>query len=263
MATSDKLLGTRLKLERAKKHFDDLDAVVGNYLKSNPCVLDTKRDPETRKLIYYVDEIRPIPSEIAIIAGDMLFNLRSALDHLAMQFWLDGDGTGGGSVKSVYFPIFDSATAYCDGRNGKVAGMRPEAKKAIDAIEPYQGGKGHQLWLLHALNKTDKHRLLLAVGSAFRSMNIAPLLDRLHADQGIAIQTPDVFIIPADRMLPLKAGDELFIDAPDAEFNKDMQFTIEIAFGEPEVPKGHSIIKTLGEIGQFVDITINTLAGVL
>ena len=39
--------------------------------------------------------------------------------------------------------------------------MAQDAIDAIDAAEPYQGGKGAGLWVLHYLDIADKHHALL------------------------------------------------------------------------------------------------------
>jgi len=56
--------------------------------------------------------------------------------------------------------------------------MGNAAINAIDTTEPYQGGKGHSLWVLHKLNNIDKHRLLITVGSAYRSFNVGAVIQQ-------------------------------------------------------------------------------------
>jgi hypothetical protein len=100
---------------------------------------------------------------------------------------------------------------------GKVKGMSPASIKAIDAIKPYQYGDD-ALWQLHKLNNLDKHRALLTVGSGYHSLNIGAYgfrrLQKAFPKQTIPIL--DAFFKPANRQFPLKAGDVLFTDLPDA-----------------------------------------------
>jgi hypothetical protein len=67
-----------------------------------------------------------------------------------------------------------------------------------------------------------------------------------------AFPPPNLFLKPADRMFPLKQGDELFIDLPDAEVNPQMQFRFEVAFGEPQIIEGEPLIETLKQMADFV-----------
>jgi len=76
------------KVERAKKHISDVNVEILSFLKTDPYKVSTKRDPHTRKLIYYVSNIQPVPNPIALMAGDAIQNMMSALDHLAYQVGL-------------------------------------------------------------------------------------------------------------------------------------------------------------------------------
>jgi hypothetical protein len=138
--------------------------------------------------------------------------------------------------------------------------MRPDAIKAIDAIKPYRGGN-ETLWRLHRLNNVDKHRLLITSGSAYDSVNIGPLLHRSSNqawrdagfDKAKEVPMIDVFLRPVNRRFPLKAGDELFSDLPDAEVNEQMQFRFDVAFGQPQVVEGEPLLKTLHDMIDLVD----------
>ena len=54
-------------------------------------------------------------------------------------------------------------------------------------------------------------------------------------------------------MFPLKAGDELFISAPDAEPDEHLQFRFKLGFGEKEVVYGDPIIETLSSMVQAIE----------
>src|SRR3990172_3595613 len=126
--------------------------------------------------VYHIAGGEDGPPDIARIGGDVIQNLRSALDHLAYQLVLVGTGKPG-PFFHVYFPIFDSAPEYKAGKTRQIKGMRQEAIDAIDGIKPYKGGND-TLWQLHSLNRIDKHRLILTAGSAFESVDIGAELTR-------------------------------------------------------------------------------------
>ena len=90
MTANERLALIRVKVERAKEHIRDLEAEVRSFLSKSPYVVGAKRDPQTRKLIYYVANVSETPIKIAPIAGDVIQNLRSALDHLAYQLVIVG-----------------------------------------------------------------------------------------------------------------------------------------------------------------------------
>ncbi len=275
--TPDKLARVRLKIERAKQHVADLDRMLRAFYDTQPYKIGTKRDPNTRKLIYYVTSVEPAPLPILYLAGDAIQNLRSALDHLAFHLWQHGIYCPGMAEDRVSFRIFGDAADYAAKFHGAVQGSRQDVIDALDAIEPYKGGKGHQLWVLHRLNNIDKHRELLAAGSAaFRSVNLGAFMTsgRMGAEmlkamrrsaearakamphlprEEVVLPVLDAYFRPADRMCPLKEGDELFIDAPDAEPNEKMNFRFDVALAEPQVAEGEPLLETIHHIAQLVD----------
>ncbi len=177
-AVSDRLAGARAKVERAKQHINELDTILGAFFRTNPYRVGTKRDPQTRRLIYYLVSVRDVPPEISVVAGEVLQSMRSALDHLAYQLVLVGTGQSD-PFYHVYFPIFDSSSEYEAKKLKQIRGMRQDAIDAIDELKPYRGGND-TLWRLHKLNLVDKHRLLVTVGSQMRSADIEDYLKVLN-----------------------------------------------------------------------------------
>lgn len=250
-AASDRLEGVKTKVERAKHHVNELEAALRAFYKTNPYVGATKRDPQTRKLVYYLVSVRDVPPDISVIAGEVLQSLRSALDHLAYQLVLVGTGQPG-PFNHVYFPIFDSASKYEAGKLGQIKGMRQDAIDAIGAIKPYKGGND-VLWRLHKLNNVDKHRLLVTTTSQMRSADLGAFVSSqmpLLPDGTRPILSA---FIKEGRMFPAKAGDELFIDVPDAEPNEHLKFRFEVAISEPQILEGEPIRETLHEMTDLVD----------
>ena len=254
---SEGLSGPRTKLERATKHIEELQPILKAFLDSRPYKIETKRDRE-RGLIYYLTSVGEPPAEMAAIVGDVLQNLRSALDYLAFRLVCIGVN---GPVKpwEIAYPVADEATKYPSLRDRKVRGARQEAINAINATKPYPGGND-ALWRIHRLNNVDKHRLLIAVGSAFRSADIGGQMSRMMAKHWAEthpgappLPTLSVFFNVADRMFPLKIGDELFIDAPDAEVDEQLEFRFDVAFGEPGVMDGEPIRETLRDMVDLID----------
>src|SRR5258708_574746 len=96
----------RPKTKRAYKHIRELQTAILAFKATNPHEVSAKRDPQTRKVIYYVHKADPLPDDIALIAGDALQNLRSAVDHLAYQLVLSAGGT---PDIQTSFPIFDTS----------------------------------------------------------------------------------------------------------------------------------------------------------
>jgi hypothetical protein len=258
MTAEERLALVRVKIKRSDKHIEDLKAAVDTFINSGPYKADTKRDPNTRKLIYYVSSAQPVPVCIAAIAGDALHCLRDALDHLAQQLYQVGTGVSGYGDR-VEFPIGMNAKKFRDGLRKKVKGVRQDAIDAICALEPYGGGKGNDLWTLHRLNNIDKHRAIPTVGTAFRSMDIAPIL-AAHYEKafGKSLPIPELFMRPDDNLFPLEVGKELFIDLPDEEPIEKIRFRYDVAVHESGIIEGKPIFETLVQFRDRIDKIIES-----
>lgn len=263
----ERLALIQVKVERAKEHIANLDRAIRTFFDSKPYQVSTKRDP-TRRLIYYLTSVQSIPTSFASITGDVIQNLRSSLDHLAQQLFLVGTKASTTSRK-ISFPIGVDAHAY-KSQVGQLkrGGLRQDAIDVLNGVEPYQGGKGHRLWVLHELNNIDKHRLLVTVGSSYQSFNVGahmrPMMQKQAAVVGItAPKVPDLYLSPADNLFPLKAGDELFTDAIDAEVNKEMDFRFDIVLNEPGIIEGGRLLDIVNDFSDLVSKTVSLFTSCL
>src|SRR5262249_38393088 len=237
-----------LKVERAKKHFLELEAAENSFHQSKPYRFRFEGNPQTGERDYYLAEAEPIPEELSLIIGDALNNLRSALDHTAYQLAC----VGAGAIKpfpNVKFPTGDNEKQYRHQRAKALKGMRQDAVKAIDALEPYAGGKGEHFWQLARLNNFDKHRLLITTWAhfsghtAFRSDR--ELLAKFHGGQPDDYKTS--FMAPGAVICPLKPGDKLF-SVHESEVDENMIFLLNLAFAEPEIARGKPVFQTLHDM---------------
>ena len=246
----------KLKIARAEKHAADLETEVKTFLFSRPYEVSVMRD-SAGKPVYYLSSVKPTPLGLSSITGDAIQNLRSALDHLAFQLFLSGTAGKDGEGRHIYFPIGEDKDGFERSLGGKTGGIQSAAIEAINNIEPFAGGKGHQLWILEQLNNTDKHRSLITVGSALRSVDIGSHLMRsieksMAKDKATWGDTKppemNLPLVPADRMFPLKVGDILFIGAAGDEFDEKMKFAFDVSLNEPGVVDGRPLIETLQQL---------------
>ena len=129
MNADERIALIREKIDRSKKHLDDLATARDRFFDPKPYVIESKRDPQTGLDNFNVTDVKAPPHEIGLIAGDISHNLRSALDHLAFQLVLANKQV---PDKHTCFPIFDDAATYNANRARRVRGM---AQSAIDAID--------------------------------------------------------------------------------------------------------------------------------
>ena len=176
-----------------------------------------------------------LPIDAVTIAGDLVHNLRSALDHLARQLVLVGMEIAPPAIpftekdwRSIYFPIAETAKKYEAEKTRKVKGMLLEAVETIDRLKPYKGGNDH-LWRIHELDNIDKHRSLFTLGKDF--LFTANWYSGSH-------------LMKAEN--PLFAGVE-------AQVEQDIQLEIQEGLSQPQVAEANALIPSLHQLVDFVE----------
>jgi hypothetical protein len=227
------LRGAFLKIKWAKKHIADLGKERVAFLGSNPYYGIPQFNAETNRTRFILESVPDIPPEIRLLLGDVVHNLRTALDHLACELVRS---TGIAEPK-VYFPICETEQIYKAESGGKTIGMPEGAKEIIDRLCPYGGGN-HLLWGLHRLDIIDKHRLLSTTTLKTSSWSVT--LDKTARDYTFAF------------LFALKAGDVIGDLEGNHESDKQMSVTPDIAFCEPGIFEGDAIFPTLTILAQYV-----------
>ncbi len=155
-----------LKVERAKEHLDILDVELAKFQDSKPFRVSYKEYPQ-KKLYIMNCQIPIIDSRLAIIASDAVYNLRSALDHIAWQLALT---TTKSPLVRTCFPIIDKNTSEKMGTFKSITRDIPiDAINEINFLQPYHRGTSYKddfLWKLDKLCNIDKHRVIPAHGTA-------------------------------------------------------------------------------------------------
>src|SRR6478609_5813888 len=95
MTAAERLVGPLTKIERAKQHIVELNAVVQVFIDSKPYSSVTEHDPQTAQYVRRITKVEAVTPNVATVLGDILVNLRSALDHLAYQLIVVGAGASG------------------------------------------------------------------------------------------------------------------------------------------------------------------------
>ena len=264
---AERLRHVDLKIRRAAEHAHALAVAMQAYLDAKPFQIGARRDPENRKLTYYVSAVQPVPDAIPLIAGDVIQNLMSALDHLAYQLVCKDTNDNPPNPNWIYFPIADDQTRYDAKKQGKMQGAAPATFNAIDALRPYQGGDD-QIWRLYRLNNIEKHRVLLTVGAQAAGIHLGQMLmPHIAASMGpeaaALLEKMTHYLMPADTGFPLRPGFELYTTAPDEEPNPKLEFRFTVVLHEPGVSDGVPVMDAVKHLEDRVQHVVQTLAPLL
>jgi hypothetical protein len=179
------------KLQRADRHVAEFTAEFHRLENErNPYIVTTRPYEFSAGTML---EARAEPVEVyrdgvAAIVGDIIFNTRSALDHICVAL--------SGNERSQY-PIFESdpwaeaedkGTASANRRRREdfsayTKGMPASAIELIRASQPYNNAVGFpppwldHLAILNRLSNADKHRRLMALVDGICNVEITCMLD--------------------------------------------------------------------------------------
>jgi hypothetical protein len=153
--------GSKLKIERATHHADQLAREVDSFLEERPfrVVLEIRDDGRHA----WTFRTKPIPKELSTIVGDIVHNLRAALDLLTC----DLVRLNGQSDKGVYFPFAgDAAELEKMIKDRHIDRAGPDIVELVRSMKPFKGGN-IKLRAIHDLDITDKHKTLIPTANRF------------------------------------------------------------------------------------------------
>lgn len=204
----------RLKIKRADKHIADLKDAILDLKKSETSVVQLNGETGHQELIHTI-EFRESADDLALIAGDAIHNLRVALDFA----WACTIKKHIPSADPDYasFPVRPTRQSLIDAING--INITPSNHSAIfdmllDTMQPYEGGKNGVAYVLHQLDITDKHLLLLGVEPKAGIKGIIvqkPDGEIVHGFGGTARNFPP-YVIPFERNIRIQNKGKLTFD---------------------------------------------------
>lgn len=244
-STVNQLIPPRLKIDRAKKHLSELEAVIREHIRSNPyrLICDLKEAPSIKSphadfvipahlaYHYHIAKTAPLPDETRLIFGDVVHNLRAALDLLAY----DLISANGGDKKRSFFPFHEEARNFENALSeGQISVVPKEIKDLLRTeIQPYRGGKGDAIWRMNKLDNIDKHRLLLA------TEDITGLEDAEFFGDSRLIM---------GRIENRYPGGYLAITTDPLVSKDETRLTVEVVIAEREYFPDANLTKTLGQL---------------
>lgn len=172
-----------LKWNRAKQHLEDVERLCAPYDVVRPYKVTHQIDSQDQSYTYRLWAIERPDPWIAVVFGDFLFDLRSALDHIRAALVPENDRKHGG------FPILTKDAWQIDPATGNMAetakgtrklwkasvrNMPPGALTEITDMQPFrlsnQPPDHYALAILQRLNNADKHQQLTTVVHQLRTV---------------------------------------------------------------------------------------------
>jgi len=233
--------GPRAKVRASLRHRKAFEDEMRAYVERNSAAFTLLDSPVRRERTLLL-ELEPLPEDIQVIVGEIIQQLRSALDLLACDL---ARFSGAQNLKRVYFPIAQTEEGFWDKRaQDKIRRLSPELQDMVRDLKPFGNSA------LNALNEfanIDKHQALL---TAFVSAGDVIVEGRYSGDPRERIA------FHVDRPLLLGRQNEIMrvpFSTPVDGMRMQMQLKVKFAV-EPAV--GKDVADVLGVIGRSVETTI-------
>lgn len=220
------LEGPKAKLARADEHLTALHGEVKRFLRTEPYRLRHDVDPQQGDDVWRLEIRESPPLRLSILAGDVIHDLRSSLDHLVWQLSLIVTPT---PFERSEFPIYDAEFKCFDintkkdregfhqaGRS-KIRDVPLAAQHIIESVQPYHYGHaiGDWLWILQELSNRDKHRLPLH--ALFRQSQIHypyHWIEHIETSYGVRDDGDEIIRLPrAGRDYDVEIEDHELVEA--------------------------------------------------
>lgn len=223
------------KVIRALQHRDLIDDRIAKYASSEPYETFLKPDSEYEHWIPRDEPREKFLVDVAILAGEAIYQARSALDHLFFDLVKLRKGPvapPSNWKRIVKFPLYTDIdsdvprpvpVAQFPSRSGQW--ISPEAYTFIESIQPYHRGDVHRrLFQLVKLSNIDKHRRLSVIGE------FVDVEDTVYTNDGGMIRTARLMFKPGAELVPTSEPPEM-----PSHMKLQRKLSPVVAFDEPEV----------------------------
>ncbi len=152
----------RAKFDRAREQCNALSRDLSTLYDLKFYTITKEVDNATGNQIYSFTNVPPIPDDLSLRIGEMLYNFRCSLDHLVWQLVLSEGNTP--TIRNE-FPIFIDVGKYEAEKGNKLKGVSNAVVAIVDSLQPCYSTMTNDcwwyLWYLHELCNAEKHRHLL------------------------------------------------------------------------------------------------------
>ncbi|MFH0957445.1 MAG: hypothetical protein V1897_01950 [Pseudomonadota bacterium] len=151
-----------LKIHRASEHINELNAL---FQKNSPFTYILETNTKIGQRATFAKKNEAVIQRAALICGDVVHNLRSALDH---AYWevVSPVATTEKERRLLQFPFSETEARLDETMKTRLADrVSPSFYQALIDLKPHgEPGGNELLYLIHKLDIIDKHKLLIPTG---------------------------------------------------------------------------------------------------
>lgn len=225
---------TKEKVEWAERQISDLEAGFAAFLQANPCAWESTTDPDNGSLAFAAHCPEQVPLELTLLLGEVINNLRSALDYATGE--LIGIDAGTDDIKAT-FPTAAKQADYI-ARCREIKTRRDDTRAFFMSLDAYPDGAGKSLYALDQLDITSKHIVLTPIIGVAKIGPVKLLNSNSTPASTSATLECSMDIDGHTRLMNVSAGVSVEID-------KNARPTFDIFFGDVAEFKFQQIVPTL------------------
>lgn len=205
----------RLKIKRANKHIEDLKGTILALKESSTVRVHENSHTGAKELIHTL-EFAKYADDIALIVGDAIHNLRAALDFAWVSMLQTHIPTA--DFERAKFPVYPTP----ENLEGAINGININSASNIAIfnllmvdIQPYETGKyGGIIYILHKLDITDKHLVLLGLRprAGINGIVVKDDHSEIFRGYGVPTESEPPYVIPFGANLQVENEGKLAFD---------------------------------------------------
>ena len=256
-------LAPGLKLRRADYHLREFRKGFDEWLALKPYYVEAHQQPESDEVVL-IGRVRNTPPAIewGVMIGDVIHNLRSALDSLVWTFsvWKSGPAPSdplprNDPWRKIKFPIVQESGQWQSAVKGCLWAVDPSLLAEFKGSQPFVTGKHaperEPLTVLHELWNIDKHRHPNLTSAFVEIKSIAGYTPEDAAFSVVSLKPPGPFEDGAELARIVWAG----LGTPAEKVNMQAYAVFDVSFdqgppayGEPLFPMLERLCEEVAQI---------------
>ena len=155
------------RIERASAHHKRFGEKWNAHLDAHPYDTTVNIDSKGEGSVWIEQEIPP-PDGLDLLLGEILYNLRAALDNCIYEVAvIDSGKDPPPRADQIQYPIYATAEQFANNKY-RLDALSDNHRRSIELDQPYHGWDGptdHPFAMLNDLARRDRHRQLHVIGA--------------------------------------------------------------------------------------------------
>ena len=247
------LVGVQAKIERAKVGLKALENEISKLCDDQKTAIIREIHEVDEQAWVFRGPTPMVPIEWSVRIGEVVYHLRTALDHLVWQLVISNKNL---PSRRNSFPILDTNKKWQKEGRSSLAGVSSRTERLVKHLQPYSGGINldfdvSNFSILNTLVNIDKHRYLNL--GIFALNGITPLVSEEDLGQ-------DPPFKGSGYLGPIQSNKELLRFSPSSR-EIPVEFDICLLFQDPQELNinGNQVICTLNGCLQAVNGAVDLL----